>query len=125
MGTAAIGIIATTITAAASLLVGLLTRRSERQELLSTQYQALVDDMQAWTQRQLEERDRLGAIMQARLDERISELEDQVAGLRTTVDVLKRKYRAAVTHIRAWRAMHPDRQPEAPDEIAEDVLWDA
>lgn len=118
---AGVGISATIISAVVTLAIGLLTRRSEKEELLSAQWQAYVDDIQSWTQRQLEERDRLDAISKERTEERITDLEAQVTQLSETVDLLKSKYRVAISHIREWRSMHPDLQPEPPAEIREDV----
>lgn len=90
----------------------LSVRSEERSKIAAArgpEWQAMVDEMQEWTERRLAERDKA-----------ISQLESKVSVLEDRLDHLSRKYRHALDHIRAWRRMH-GRGPEAPEAIRGDL----
>lgn len=76
--------------------------------------QQIVDQMQAWTDRRLEESEKW---TQQRLDER----DDRIGRLEKRVTTLETKYRAALDFIRRLIRRHPENVDEIPSQIKGDL----
>ena len=111
------------IGAAATILVGLLgwlgtkataNSKAEEAETVSRgpEWSAFFEEVQEWTNKQLEER-----------DAKIASLQSQIVTLRSTMAELETKYRAALRYGRAWRLLHPKSigEVEVPAEIQDEL----
>ncbi|MCH6196890.1 hypothetical protein MHT86_05170 [Corynebacterium mastitidis] len=118
MSVALISLFGIALTALSGLAGSWITSRGAKEKSVSEQYKALVDDIQEWTETRLAER-----------DERIEELREETAVLRTAVARLegdvrswKGRYRVAVEHIEALRPLVPSsRRPPVPEQLRGDV----
>lgn len=118
MTVALIGLAGVALTALSGLAGSWITSRGAKEQSVSEQYKALVDDIQEWTETRLAER-----------DERIEELREETAVLRTAVARLEDdvrswsgRYRVAVEHIKSLRPLVPEpHRPPVPEALREDV----
>lgn len=118
MTVALIGLAGVALTALSGLAGSWITSRGAKEQSVSEQYKALVDDIQEWTETRLAER-----------DARIDELREETAVLRTAVARLeddvrswRERYRTAVEHITTLRSLVPvARRPPVPEELRGDL----
>ena len=92
-----------------------LTEKSQKNkaelETRGPEWEAFTKSIREWTKEQLESRDKS-----------ISEMREEIAELRDTLEVWKSRYFVAVNHIRQWRLRHPESVDALPipDELEND-----
>lgn len=117
MDTAAIAVLATAAAALVSALTGWLQKRSDERRGIRSDEREDLDSLQSRYEKYVE-----------RIEGRLDDVETDLSTLRTELADERRRYRAALEHIRAltrWIARHvsPDvpGPPQPPEHITDDL----